>query len=214
MATLNLLMAIFGGIKDNAALISKRIISLGKSTKTRIGEQFNSLFVKLGFKNPKKREEKFEVLKKVEKEVKKEIQKLKEQEDNNEPDRGELVEMKNQIGLKKFRIKNKAGIKEISALSTGLFGYIKPMVKELVLKNVKTKLNVYVSIKIFKYRKNDEKIIKRHHLSHLAVSVPAENWFDKEYYKLFRELKRKFVRLITKESGWSLYSIEFTDIII
>ena len=51
-------MAIFGGIKDNAASISGRIISLGKSTKTKIREQINTLLVKLGFKKPKNGEEK------------------------------------------------------------------------------------------------------------------------------------------------------------
>ena len=62
--------------------------------------------------------------------MKKEIERLEEQEENNEPDQEEgPVKIQNQIGLKKFRINNTAGIKEISGLRTGLLGYIKPMVK-------------------------------------------------------------------------------------
>ena len=88
------------------------------------------------------------------------------------------------------------------------------MVKELVLKNLETKLNLYVSLKISKYGKDDKKIIKPHHLANTAVSISAENWFQREYNKLSRELIRKFVNSITKESVWSLHSIELTDIIL
>ena len=80
----------------------------------------------------------------------------------------------------KFRINNTAMIKDIS----GLLKYIKPMVKELTLKNLNTKLNVNMSLKIIKYERDDEPIIKPHHLTHTAVSIPADNWLDKEYNKL------------------------------
>ena len=70
-------------------------------------------------------------------------------------------------------------------------------------------------MKIINYGIEDENggpTIKPHHLNHSAVSIRFENWFDKEYKKLSKELVSNFVKLITKESGWSLHSIDFTDI--
>lgn len=104
-------------------------------------------------------------------------------------------------------------IKTLYGKRDSLFGYIKPLVKDLVVENLSTKLNLYVSIKLSKYDKNNRKMIRPHILSQKkSVEIPAENWFNKQYNKVQRELTNKFVELITDESGWSLEEIEFTDV--
>ena len=96
-----------------------------------------------------------------------------------------------------------------------IYIHLKPMVKELVVKYIKTKLNIIVKLTIINLSKiNDDgkPDIKPHHLTHNAKPIPLENWFDRVYEDLWETLFSKLVRVTTKESGWALLSIDHTDI--
>lgn len=143
------------------------MVNLGSSIKTKIGKQINSLLEKPGFKPPKNRKEKIKVLKKVGKAVEKEIVELEEQEEHNE--KGPILQ-KQQQGASDYSIDNTAGIKDIARL----LEYVRPMIRELVVKNLKTKLNVIIGMKIINYSNpgdDGEPQIKPHHLSHLAGGI-------------------------------------------
>ena len=89
------------------------------------------------------------------------------------------------------------------------------MVRELVVKNIKTKLNVIPKLTIINLSKmNDDgkPDTKPHHSTHNAKPIPLEHWFDRAYEDLWGTLFSKFVRMTTKESGWTLLSIYHTDI--
>ena len=107
-------MTFLGSIKDNVASvsngISKKIISLGNSAKTKIGKRITPLLEKLGFKMPRTKKEKIKVLKKVEEEVKEEIQRLEDKQL-----RGELSTVSNlkSNGAFDYTIKNENGFKNL-----------------------------------------------------------------------------------------------------
>ena len=91
------------------------------------------------------------------------------------------------------------------------------MVKELVVKNIKTKLNVVVKITLINLSKLDDDgdpITKPHHLDHRAKDIPQENWFERSYEDLWETLFSKYAKITAKESGWSLLSIDYTDVIL
>ena len=89
--------------------------------------------------------------------------------------------------------------------------YIKPMVRELVVKNIKTKLNIIVKLTIINLSKqNDdgEPDIKPHHLTHNGKQIPLENWIDRAYDDLWETLFSKFASMTTKESEWALFGLD------
>ena len=134
-----------------------------------------SALEKLGFKTPRTRKAKIKELKKVQKEVKEEIGRLQEQEDNNAPQKEQgPVLRRQQQGASDYRIENTAGIKDLYSLKECL----KPMVRELVVKNIKTRLNINLKLTIINLSKEDdngEPQIKSHRLTHNAKEIPLVN---------------------------------------
>ena len=100
--------------------VAKTMVSLGRTAKTKVGKQINTLLEKLGFKKPKDRKEKIKLLNEVGKQVEKEIDQLEEQERNNEPeDPSEYQEQRAKVikeskqGATDYRISNVNGSKSI-----------------------------------------------------------------------------------------------------
>ena len=157
-------MTILGSIRGNAAAISKKLLAFGFGVKNRVVDTVFSVLEKLVFKTPRTRKTKIKELKKVQKEVKEEIGKLQEQEDNNAPQKEQgTVLRRQQQGGKYYRIENTAGINDLFSLKK----YLKPMVRELVMKNIETKLNINVKLTIINLSKEDdngEPQTKPHHL--------------------------------------------------
>ena len=44
--------------------------------------------------------------------------------------------------------------------------------------------------------------------------IPQENWFERSYEYLWETLLSKYERITTKVSGWSLLSIDYTDVVV
>ena len=196
------------GNKLTNSNVAKTMVNLGKSAKTKLGKQINTLLEKLGFRKPKDRKEKIELLKEVGKQVEKEIDKLEEQGRNNEPEqeeqRAKIIRESNQ-GAIEYRILNVNGSKSI----TDILNEIKPIVFGLVVRNLKCKFNLLLTCQVIK--NGDDSRLFQKHLKSPAKEVPFENWFENAYQETVKILMRQFVRLTIEESGLALHSIDYAD---
>lgn len=89
-------MTVWGYLGNKFFSATKTMLNFGNSTRTKIGQQLNSLLERLGFNPPRNREEKLELLNEVKEQVEKEIEKIEHQD--------EIAELLSQLGLKKFHI--------------------------------------------------------------------------------------------------------------
>ena len=120
--------------------------------------------------------------------------------------------LRDQNGARQYRIEN-THIKNIRALKD----YIMSTVRDLVLENIPTKLNLVVKLILIHVTKTDDAgnpLTKPHHLEHRAKMIPQENWFEPQYDEIWETLLSNFYRITTSQSGWSLRSIDHTDIIL
>ena len=171
------IMTFLGSIKDNVASvsngISKKIISLGNSAKTKIGKQLTSLLEKLGFKKPKNKKEKVKVRKEVKEAVEEEIQQLEEKQL-----KGELSAVSNlkSNGRFDYTIWNRSQVKNLKEF---LDKCDVPQ-GEVVKKHLICKVNYSYHIQMFKSTdgrdENEEK-----HFTLDAVPVQYPEWIPDVY---------------------------------
>ena len=200
-------------IVNGALTVSRTLLSFGYSARDRVVNATLDALERLGFRAPRTQKEKIRELKKVQAVIEDEIEDLQEQERENVPEgQPNAILLREQNGAKDYRIEN-THIKNIPALKE----YIMPLVREKVVENIPTKLNLVVKITLIHLSKTDDAgnpLKKPHHLEHKAKMIPQENLFEPQYDDLWETLFSKFYRITTVESGWRLFSIDYSDIIL